>query len=293
MTELAQQIVGGLATGTAYAGLALALAVVFAGTGMINFAQGELAALGAFIAWSLSSVGWPMWLILPVAVVACAVLGALVERVLVRPVEDASPLALLTASAALLLGINSAIALIWGTDPRTLASPFGSAVVHVGWVTLTAQQVGAATAVLGAMVLVGLFFRYTGLGLRMRAVALNPASAVLLGIRVGFTRMIGWAIAAAVGAVCGVVIAPTVGISPAMMQSPLLLAFAATVVGGLGSRIGAVVGGMLIGVGTALAGRYVPGLNGDLALAVPLLAIFGVLLIRPTGLFGRHSVVRP
>lgn len=290
--EVMQQTAGGLATGCLYAGLALALAVIYEGAGLLNFAQGELATLAAFGAWSLTSTGWSVWATLPVVIAGSAVLGAAIERVLVRPVEGSSPLALITVSAALLLGLNGLVGVVWGTDPHGLESPFGEGVVTVGLVTLTAQQVGGAVVVGVVMGLVGLFFRFTDTGLRMRAVAQNPGSATLLGIRPGRMRAVGWALASAVGAVAGVMAAPTIGVSASMMHSPLLLAFAAATLGGFGSKIGAVAGGLIIGVVSALAGRYVPGLGGDLALVVPFAVIFLVLLIRPAGLFGRASQVR-
>lgn len=292
MTELLQQIVGGLATGSIYAGLALALAVIYEGTGLLNFAQGEMAALAAFGAWSLTTTGWSLWLTLPVVIAASALIGATIERILIRPVEGSSPLALLTVTAALLLGLNGLIAVTWGTDPHTLNSPFGTTTFTIADITITAQQLGATAVVTLVMILVGGFFRLTDLGLKMRAVAQNPHSAELLGTRPGRILAIGWALAAAVGAVAGVMAAPIIGVSTDMMQGPLLLAFAAAALGGFGSRLGAVTGGLTIGVATALAGRYIPGLGGDLALAVPFTVIFVVLLARPSGLFGHQTVVR-
>ncbi|HLL67354.1 MAG TPA: branched-chain amino acid ABC transporter permease [Micromonosporaceae bacterium] len=292
MTELLQQIAGGLATGCGYAGLALALAVIYEGTGLLNFAQGALATVAAFGTWSLVAAGWSVWLAMPVMVAASALLGALIERTLIRPVQGASTLVVVSVTAALLLGLTGLVAIVWDTDTHTLASPFGSGTVALGSVTLTAQQLGSAATALVVMGLIGLFFRYTDLGLRMRAVAQNPDSAVLLGIRPGRMRAIAWAIAAAIGAVAGVMAAPTVGVSAGMMFSPLLLAFAAAALGGFGSRVGAVVGGLIIGVAAALAGRYIPGLGGDLSLAVPFAVIFAVLVIRPAGLFGRATAVR-
>jgi len=292
VTEFLQQTVSGLTTGLVYAALALAIALVFQGTGTLNFAQGEFATLAAFVAFALSGAGLSWWLVVPLLVVLAFLFGAGVERLLVRPVEGSSPLALLTVTAALLLGTNAAVALIWGTDVRAAASPFGGAVFHLGPLTFTAQALGGCALVLVAMLLCGLVFRATPLGLRLRAVADNPDSAQFLGISTGLMLAVGWGLAAAVGAVAGLVAAPTLGLSPELMTSPLLLGLAAATLGGFSSRIGAVVGGLLIGVLSNLASRYVPGIGGDLQLVVPFAVIFVVLLVRPQGLFGRASTVR-
>ncbi|MGR7027612.1 branched-chain amino acid ABC transporter permease [Geodermatophilus sp. URMC 62] len=292
MTEFLQQTVSGLTTGLVYAALALAIALVFQGTGTLNFAQGEFATLAAFVAFALSSAGLSWWLVVPLLVVLAFLFGAGVERLLVRPVEGSSPLALLTVTAALLLGTNAVVALVWGTDVRAAPSPFGGAVYHLGPLTFTAQALGGGALVLVAMLVCGLVFRATPLGLRLRAVADNPGSAQLLGISTGLMLAVGWGMAAAVGAVAGLVAAPTLGLSPELMTSPLLLALAAATLGGFSSRIGAVVGGLLIGVLSNLASRYVPGIGGDLQLVVPFAVIFVVLLVRPQGLFGRASTVR-
>jgi branched-chain amino acid transport system permease protein len=284
MNEFVQQVIDGLGSGTVYAGLALALAVVYVGTGFMNFAQGEQATVAAFVAWTLVSHGVGPWPALVAGAAGSAVLGALIERLLVRPVEGAAPLTQLTVTVALLLGLNGLTAIIWGADQHVMASPFGSGVLPIGGITLTADQIGSTAVVAAVVIALGGFFRFTDLGLTMRAVALDPDSAALLGIRVGRMRTAGWALAAAVGAVAGVMAASTLGVSSQMMQGPLLLAFAAATLGGFGSRAGAVVGSLLIGVMTALAGRYVPGLGGDLALAVPFAVIAVVLLARPSGL---------
>lgn len=292
MTEFLQQTASGLTTGLVYAALALAVSLVFQGTGTLNFAQGEFATLAAFVAFALSSAGLSWWLVVPVVVVGAFVFGAGVERVLVRPVEKSGPLALLTVTAALLLGTNAVVALIWGTDVRSAPSPFGAGVLQLGPLTFTAQALGGGALVLVAMVTCGLLFRFTPLGLRLRAVADNPDSAQLLGIPTGVMLAVGWGIAAAVGAVAGLVAAPTLGLSPELMTNALLLALAATTLGGFSSRLGAVVGGLLIGLLSNWASRYVPGIGGDLQLVVPFAVIFLVLLVRPQGLFGRAATVR-
>ncbi|RBY91361.1 branched-chain amino acid ABC transporter permease [Blastococcus sp. TF02A-30] len=292
MTELWQQILSGLGSGFIYASLALAICLVFQGTGAVNFAQGVMATASAYVAWTLVTRGMPFWLAFVLALVASFIVGALIERVFIRPVEGSSPLVMLTVTVALLIGLQAVVALIWGDDPQQLESPFGGGSVEVLGARLTAQQLGAAAVVLVTLLLAGAFFRFTTLGLRMRAAAQNPASARLLSIDVGRMLALGWGLAATVGAVAGVIFAPTLGVSPAMMDSSLLLALAAATLGGFESRVGAVVGGLVLGVAANLASRYVPGIGSDLQLVVPFAVIFLVLLLRPQGLFGRASSVR-
>jgi branched-chain amino acid transport system permease protein len=292
MTELWQQILSGLGTGFIYASLALAICLVFEGTGAVNFAQGVMATASAYLAWTLVTNGMNFWLALVLVLAASFVMGALIERVFIRPVEGSSPLVMLTVTVALLIGLQAVVALIWGDDPQQLESPFGGASVEVLGARLTAQQLGAAAVVLVTLLLAGAFFRFTNLGLRMRAAAQNPASARLLAIDVGRMLALGWGLAATVGAVAGVIFAPTLGVSPAMMDSSLLLALAAATLGGFESRVGAVVGGLVLGVAANLASRYIPGIGSDLQLVVPFAVIFLVLLLRPQGLFGRVSSVR-
>jgi branched-chain amino acid transport system permease protein len=292
MTELLQLVLGGLATGSVYAALALSVSVIYSGTGILNFAQGQMAVVSAFLVLTLVETGWSVWLALPVVVVVSAALGAAIERVLVRPVEHASVLARFTVTAALLVGINGLVAIIWDNDQHAFATPFGNGAVRLGSVTLTAQQIGSTLVVVAVMAAVAVFFGHSNLGLQMRAVAINPDSATLLGIRTGAMLALGWALAAAVGAVAGVMAAPTLAVSTDMMTGPLLLALAACALGGFGSRIGALVGGLAIGVLDALASRYIPALGGDLSIALPFVVIWVVLMVRPHGIFGRASAVR-
>lgn len=292
MSELWQQLLSGLGSGCIYASLALAIAVVHQSTGVVNIAQGVMATVSAYLAWTLVTDGLNFWLALVVVVAVSFVLGATVERVLIRPVEGSSPLVLFTVTAGLLIGLSAAVSIIWGEDTHNFESPFGSGSVRFLGASLTSQQLGSAVVVLVTLLLVGAFFRYTQWGLLMRASAQNPASARLLGIDVGRMLALGWGLSAAVGAVAGVTFAPTLGVSPGMMNSSLLLALAAATLGGLNSRVGAVVGGLLLGVATTLASRYVPGVGSDLQLLVPFAVIFLALLIRPQGLFGRASSVR-
>ncbi|MGI5460944.1 branched-chain amino acid ABC transporter permease [Streptomyces sp. CA-249302] len=292
MTELFQQMVDGLSSGLVYGILALALSVVFQGTGMLNFAQGEMATLSAYLTLVLLTSGLSYWVALPMVVVLSAAGGALLERVLVRRVEGADELPLLTLGVALLLGLNAIMAIVWSTDPRTFPSPFGKGLVEFAGLRMTDQQIGSLVTLLAVMAVTAFLFNRTGVGLRLRAVAQNPASATVLGQHQGLWLMMGWAVASAVGAFAAVVAAPVLTLTPGMMTFPLLLALAAGTLGGLSSRIGAVVGGVLVGVFNGLAGRYVPGLDGDLAVVAPFLLTAVVVSLRPAGLFGRTRTVR-
>lgn len=292
MTELLQIVLDGFMTGIVYAALALALAVVFQGTGMLNLAQGELAVVAAYIAWMVMSAGVWVWIAIPMAIVLSALLGAAVYQGVVRFVPAHREDLLMTLGVTLLLGLNALVAIVWGSDPRGFPSPFGQWTLQFAGLRLTSQQIGGALLVGIAMGIMTVVFTRTNAGLRLRAVAQNPRSAALLGLRAGVWLSAGWAVACAVGAVAGVVAAPTLGLSPGMMTIPLLMALAATNLGGISSRVGVVVGGLLIGVLTALGGRYVPGLGGDLNVVLAFAVVVGVVLIKPAGLFGRESVVR-
>lgn len=292
MAEFLQQVFSGLSIGMVYGGIALSLSVVFQGTGVLNFAQAEMAGVCVFLAWALLAAGVAFWLAFALVLVAGFVLGVVVERVLIRPVEEAPELSILIVTLGLFLALNAIIGLVWGYLPKNIDSPFGTGTVSVGGALLTAQQLGMTVAVLAALLAVGALFRFTDVGLRLRAAALNPASSRLLGIRVGRQLMLGWGIAAAVGAVAGVMSAPVIGVAPEVMSSVILLAFAAAAFGGFQSRVGAVLGGLFVGVMSNLTNAYVPGLSGDLDVALPFLLIVLILLVRPQGLFGRATAAR-
>jgi branched-chain amino acid transport system permease protein len=292
-SELAQQIVSGLATGGIYASLALALVIIYRSSGVINFAQGELATFSTFIAWTLVEEGdWPFWAAFFATLAMSFVGGMLLERVLIRPVERAPVLTVVMVTLGLAVATNGAIGWIWGSETRNFPSAFSTRAVHVGGVTFSVQDVGFIAVTLGAVALLYLFFRLTKLGLGLRAAAANPSASRLLGVRVGWMLALGWGIAAMLGALSGMMTAPTAFLDPNMMQGVLLYAFAAAVLGGLDSPIGAVVGGLVLGVVLNLLGTYVDFFGGQMRLVGGLAVILGVLLVRPSGLFGRVAVRR-
>jgi branched-chain amino acid transport system permease protein len=291
-TEFAQQIAAGIREGAIYAGLALALVLIYRSTRVINFAQGEMATFTTFVAWSLMNQGLSFWAAFPIVLAIAFVGGVAIERLVIRPVENASVLTIVIITLGLALLLNGLMSMIWGGQNRQFHGPFSTRTIDVGGVPISVQDIGIVVTSLALVALLALFFRYTKLGLALRAAAGNPDSSRLVGVRVSWMLALGWGIAAVLGAVAGMMIAPVVFLDPNMMQTILLYAFAAAVLGGLDSPVGAVVGGILLGVTITLLGRYVEFIGSTLKLPAALLLIGVLLLVRPGGLFGRVAVRR-
>ena len=281
------QVLAGLATGGIYASLALALVMIYQATHLVNFAQGEMAMFATYIAWSLINAGFGYWPAFFLTVLIAFVLGVLIERVVIRPVENAPVLAVVVVFIGLLVILNSVAGWIFTYTIKSFPSPFAAA---FGIRYMSPHQVGALLVTLVVLALLYVFFRFTPLGLAMRAAAQNPVSSRLVGIRVGWMLALGWGLAAAVGAVAGMMVAPIVYLDPNMMSGILLYAFAAALLGGIDSPGGAVVGGLVVGVLENLLGAFVIG--NELKLVVALVLIVGVLLVRPSGFFGSVQVSR-
>jgi branched-chain amino acid transport system permease protein len=287
-----QQVVSGLASGGIYAALALALVLIHRATGVINFAQGEMAMFTTYIAWTLTANhGWSYWPAFVATLAFAFVLGVGIQRVIIRPVERGPILTTVIITIALILVFNGLAGWIWSAEVRAFPSPFPNDTWNVGGVAISVQDVGTIAIVLGMVVLLWAFFQFTKVGLALRASALNPDASRLVGVRVGWMLAIGWGLAALLGAVAGMLAAPTIFLDPNMMQAILIYSFAAAVLGGIDSPLGAVVGGMILGVGLNLIGAYVDFVGADLRLPVALLIILVVLLVRPAGLLG-HAVTR-
>jgi branched-chain amino acid transport system permease protein len=286
-----QQVVSGLATGGIYASLALALVMIYQATEIVNFAQGELAMFSTYLAWSMLNHGVPYWAAFFATLVLAFVGGLLIERIVVRPVEGKPVLTLVIVCIGLLVIVNSVAGWIFSYVIQPFPSPFPKAPIHIGRIVFGAHDLGVIGVTLAMLCGLYTFFRYTPLGLAMRAAAQNPASSRLCGIRVGWMLALGWGLAALVGAVAGMLIAPVIFLEPNMMGGILIYAFAAATLGGITSPFGAVVGGFLVGVIENLAGTYIPFIGTELKLTVALLIIIVVLLVRPSGLFG-HAIVR-
>ena len=286
-----QQVVSGLATGGIYASLALALVMIYQATEIVNFAQGELAMFSTYLAWSMLNHGAPYWAAFFGTLVLAFLGGLLIERIIVRPVEGKPVLTLVIVCIGLLVIVNSVAGWIFSYVIQPFPSPFPKAPIHVGRIVFGAHDLGVIGVTLAMLCGLYAFFRYTPLGLAMRAAAQNPASSRLCGIRVGWMLALGWGLAALVGAVAGMLIAPVIFLEPNMMGGILIYAFAAATLGGITSPFGAVIGGFLVGVIENLAGTYIPFIGTELKLTVALLIIIVVLLVRPSGLLG-HAIVR-
>jgi branched-chain amino acid transport system permease protein len=287
MDLLLEQIVSGLSTGAIYASLALALVMIFNSTNHINFAQGEMALLSTYFAWTLIVVGIPYWAAFVSTVVASFVFGVVLERVVVRAFRNAEHLSLVVVFVGLLLIFNSLAGWIWGFMLKEFPSPVRS--FSTGTPYFSAHDLLVLCVTVVELTIMFVFFRYTKLGLAMRASALNPTSARLTGIRVGWMLALGWGMAGALGAVAGMLIAPIVYLDPNMMLGVLLYAFASAMLGGLRNPAGAVAGALIFGVLENLVGTYIIG--NELKLSFALVVVIAVLLVRPAGLFG-SAVVR-
>jgi branched-chain amino acid transport system permease protein len=292
MQGFLQQVVSGIASGGIFASLALALVLIYNAMGLINFAQGEMAMFATFIAFTLVDHGLSFWIAFPLTLAIAFVGGVVVQRVVIRPVERAPVLTLVIVTLGLATLINGAAGFLWGYIPRAFASPFPVRTISVGGVVASLQDLGVIAVSGAVLVLIYVLLQRTTLGLTMRAAAHHPEASRLLGVRVSWMLALGWGLAAAVGAVSGIMVAPILLLEPNMMQTIIIYAFAAAVLGGVESPVGAVIGGVVVGVTVNLAGAYLPFVGGDLRLAVALAIIIGVLVLRPNGIMGRPSVRR-
>lgn len=292
MSYFIQLIVDGLATGAIYAALALAIVLVNRATGLINFAQGAMAVMATFVAFALTRAGAPVLLGLVVAFAFAFLLGAVVERVVVRRFEGGDPDTAVVVTIGLLVLLSGISAAFFGYEPQAFPSLFPLGTINLFGVFVSVRSLGTIAVLLVVMVLLQLLFRATKLGLAMRAVADNPTSSALSGLPVSRLLMVGWGLAAGLGSIAGVLVAPQLFISPGMLDFALVYALAAAILGGLDSPVGAVVAAGFIGVVENLAGAYVSFIGDDLKVAVPFVAMIIILILRPQGLFGRKVVVR-
>lgn len=284
-----QQMIAGLSTGGIYACVALALVMIYQATHHVNFAQGEMAMFSTFLAWTMIQAGVPYWIAFFGTVAISFVLGAAVEFAVIRPLHRAPELSVVVVFIGLLVIFHSIAGWIFGTQIKEFPTPFAKDAWYASRL-MSAHQVGTIFIALCLVTALFGFFRFTTLGLKMRGAAQNPASSRLLGINVGQMLMLGWGLAASIGAVAGMMVAPVVYLDPSMMVGVLIYAFAGALIGGVDNPVGAVVGGFLVGVLENLIGTYVVGT--ELKMSVALVLIVGVLIVRPAGLFGRRVVQR-
>jgi branched-chain amino acid transport system permease protein len=289
-----QQVVSGLASGGIYGALALALVLIHRATGVVNFAQGEMATFSTYILWTLTANhGWPYWPALVFTLAMSFAGGVGLHQLVIRPVERGTVLPVVIVTIGLLLTLNGLVTWIWGGSQHTLQSPFPTRTVDAGGVAISIQDLGTIGVSIGMVIVLWIFFRTTRVGLAMRAAATNPAEARLVGVRVAWMLALGWGLAAMLGAIAGALAAPSLAsLDPSLMQATLIYAFAAAVLGGIDSPAGAVLGGLLLGVALNLLGVYVDFVGADLRLPAALAVILAVLLVRPRGLLGPVTVRR-
>jgi branched-chain amino acid transport system permease protein len=298
VTEFAQQVVAGLASGSIYATLALAIVIIYRSTGVVNFAQGEMATFTTFIAWTLVDHGVGYWGAFPLTVLIAFAGGIALERLVVRPVEGGPVLTVVILTIGLFILFGGLSNWIWKAEVRSFPPnrPFPTSTWDLGGVAISKQDVGILGVTLGLVLLLYLLFQHTKIGLALRAAALNPAASRLVGVRVGWMLALGWGLAAAIGAVAGLfTAAASPPLDPNMMRPILIYAFAAAVLGGLESPVGAIIGGLTVGVLLNLVVTYDSHVHLELdrlRLPIAFLVILTVLLVRPGGLLGRVAVRR-
>jgi branched-chain amino acid transport system permease protein len=289
MDALIHQIFSGLANGCIYGSIALALVMIYQATHHLNFAQGEMATFSTFIAWWLIQKGMPYWVAFGLTFALSFAGGLLIQRTILRPMEKAPVLTNVCVFIGLLLIFNAFSGWFFDHTVKAFPSPFAQEGI-LRTSLFSAHEAGSFLVMLAVLLALYAFFRFTPIGLAMRAAAQNPDSARLVGIRVSWMLAVGWGLAAAIGAVAGMMVAPIVFLDPNMMAGILLYGFAAALLGGVDNPWGAVVGGLIVGVLENLLGAYVIGT--ELKLTVALVLIVGTLTLMPSGLFGKHVVTR-
>ena len=292
----AQRIVDALSNGFVYAAMALALVLIYKATGVINFAQGNMAMFGTFLAYVLIvEQGMPVALGIVAAMAISAFGAAIIERLFVRPFDPGNHLAITIVTLAWFLILAALAGVIWAYDLKAFPTPFPGAkgdFVDIGGVRLRYENVGIWITVLVVVGLVTLLLKRTKIGLAFRSVSSNLESSRLVGIHVGRTLQFGWALAAAVGTLAGCLIARVTYLDPNFMGRVLVYSFAAATLGGLDSLGGAVAGGVLIGLFETMIAGYVDFIGSELALGGAFAVIVLILLVKPSGLFGSTRVER-
>jgi len=296
MTDFLQVSLQGTAVGAKYALVALGFVVIFKATGVINFAQGGFVLFGAYLTYNIAETwGLPFYLGMVIAMAGGAAIGALVERVALRPMIGQPPFTAVMITIGVLYVIQQVVTSIWGFDTRNLGDPWGTRTVHAGDVTIAVRDLWTIGLAAVAMSAFFLFFRYTSTGVAMRATALDPEAALAQGISPGRVYTLAWAVSGAVAALAGVTLAAGSGQLSPGIDLIALAAFPAIILGGLDSPLGAAVGGVLIGLSQALTAKYlndVEWLGSNFHVVMPYVLMILLLLVRPYGLFGTREVRR-
>jgi branched-chain amino acid transport system permease protein len=287
-----EQVVDGLAMGGVYGSLALGMVLIFRTTGILNFAQGEMALVVAFVVWQLNHWGVPLLVAIVGGIVLAFVGGALIEFTVIRRLSKDNEWGMVILTFGLFLFLSNLTGFVWGYLPVSFGDIFPADVLSVFGVSVTLGSLGTMLVVLIEIGVLTFVLHRTKLGLAMRATVSNRTSASLVGINVRRMSVLGWGIASSIGAIAAILAAPTLYIEPGMMFSVLLYALAAAALGGFDSLLGAVVASLIIGVSENLAATYIPWIGSELKIAVPLAIIFAVLVLKPSGLFGSEEAVR-
>lgn len=292
MTLILQQVVEGLASGAIYAALALALVLIHRATRIVNFAQGEMATFSVFLCWQMINWGVPLYAALALTLVLSFVLGAVVFRLVIRPVLDAPEETVVVSCIGLFIGFQATCLWLWGSDNTQFPRLFSNTIWTVGGVRVSAHALGIlltlAVLALGLMLL----FRLTRIGLAMRAAAAERDKSAYVGIEVETMLTLGWGLAAMFGFIAAALAAPALFLSPTMMLGVIIYALAAATLGGWDSPAGAIIGGLVVGVAESVGTTLISFIGAELRLAIPFLLITVILLFRPQGLFGRASAAR-
>jgi len=281
-----QQIISGLAVGCVYGLIALGFVLIFKATEVINFAQGEMIMIGAFIAYSLITFfNVPFVLAFLLTPIICGGIGILLERVLIRPLVGEPVVSIIMVTIGLAITLRAFAGMIWSYDTLDFPHVFSEEAIKISGIVISPVDIWVILVSLGLVILLFLFFKFTTLGISLQASAQNPLASLLMGISVKRVYSMTWAISAMVGAVAGIIISPITFLS-ANMGFIGLKAFPAAVIGGFNSIPGAIVGGVIIGISENLAGIYLPLWFKDIFAYVVMMA---VLMIRPEGIFGTHE----
>jgi branched-chain amino acid transport system permease protein len=292
MTLLWQQIIDGLASGAIYAALALALVLVHRATRIVNFAQGEMATFSVYLCWQMTAWGVPLYVALALTAVTSFVLGAAVFRLFVRPILDAPEESIVVSCIGLFVAFGAICLWIWGSDSAQFPHLFSDKIWIVQGVRISANTIGVLATLAVLATGLALIFKFTRLGLAMQAAAMERNNSAFAGIEVETMLMFGWGLASVFGFIAGALAAPSVFLSPVMMFSVAIYAFAAASLGGWDSPAGAIIGGLILGVAESVGTTFISVIGADLRLAIPFLLMVVVLAVRPQGLFSRSIITR-
>ncbi|MGO4568893.1 branched-chain amino acid ABC transporter permease [Rhizobium sp. 2YAF20] len=292
MSLFFQLVVSGLTTGAIYAALALALVLIFRATNVVNFGQGEMATFSAYCAWQLVEGGAPLWLALVVSLAGSFIVGVVTFRLVIRPLMDAPVEAVVVVTLGIFVLFQAVCMWLWGAEQRSFPNLFPDGGFNIGDVRILISAAGTLAILIIVAGSIGLLFRFTRLGLSMRAAAFDRIRSILVGVDVERMLMLGWGFASVIGGLAAILIAPRLFLSPTMMSPILFYGLAAATLGGWDSPVGAIAGGLIVGVAESLGASYLSFIGADMRIAVPIVLTLVILLVKPVGLFGSYKVTK-